>query len=88
MASPPITRLSSKGQIVLPKTVREAQNLTSGDVFTVLADEDTIILQKVQLPSQEEFEAVMAKGREFAWQKGIKREDVVRAVNELRKERQ
>jgi len=57
-------------------------------VFTVLADEDTIILQKVQLPSQEEFEAVMAKGREFAWQKGIKREDVVRAVNELRKERQ
>lgn len=76
MVAPPITKLSSNGQVVLPKIIRESHNLQTGDVFTVIAGEDTIILQKVPLPSQEEFEAVMARGREFARQMGNKREDV------------
>ena len=87
MASPPLAKLSSKGQVVLPKSVRDTLRLEPGDVFTVHGSEDTIYLQKVALPAKEEFEAGMAQGRAFAKAKGVKREEVERVIKSYRRER-
>jgi AbrB family looped-hinge helix DNA binding protein len=38
------TRISSKGQIVLPKAVRELMKLKTGDVLLLSASENKIIL--------------------------------------------
>jgi AbrB family looped-hinge helix DNA binding protein len=49
------TTISSKGQVVIPKPVRDRRNIRSGDDFEVLTPEDTddIVLRKVQrLPNQ------------------------------------
>jgi len=40
----PLTRLSTKGQLVLPKAVREALALRPGDEFLVEVEGDTIRL--------------------------------------------
>ncbi|PZA06035.1 MULTISPECIES: AbrB/MazE/SpoVT family DNA-binding domain-containing protein [unclassified Meiothermus] len=40
----PLTRLSSKGQVVLPKAVREALGLEAGDELRVEVEGDTIRL--------------------------------------------
>lgn len=44
-SSPPSTRLSSKGQVVIPKEVRDRLHLREGDELTVEETEDTIVLR-------------------------------------------
>ncbi|MCK4613488.1 MAG: AbrB/MazE/SpoVT family DNA-binding domain-containing protein [Thermoplasmata archaeon] len=80
-----IAKLSSKGQIVIPKNLRELLGLKSGDAFALFGKSDTIILKKLEMPSDDEFEVLLKWGSEFARKKGIKKEDVQKAVNEIRK---
>ena len=40
-------RLSSKGQLVLPKIIREKLNLKSGDQFQARIVDQTIVLEQV-----------------------------------------
>ena len=40
-------RLSSKGQLVLPKNIREKLNLKSGDQFQARVVDQTIVLEQV-----------------------------------------
>lgn len=49
-ASPPMetTRLSSKGQVVLPKTIRDARKLTVGAAFIVEDRPEGILLRPLQ----------------------------------------
>lgn len=39
------TRLSSKGQLIIPKAVRDAHGWTEGTEFTVEATKDSIVLR-------------------------------------------
>ena len=41
------TTVSSKGQIVLPKRIRESKNLKTGDDLEVIEQEDGILLRKL-----------------------------------------
>lgn len=46
------TILSQKGQIVLPRAVRERLHLQVGDDFEIsIEDEDTITLRRIQRPA-------------------------------------
>lgn len=47
-----LVTLSSKGQLVIPKPVREALNLSSGDQFQVKIVEGKIVLEPVMDHSQ------------------------------------
>ena len=82
-----LTKMSSKGQIVIPKVLRELLDLKEGDVFAMLGDDDTILMKRVRMPSKEDFERVLAAGRKHAKEKGITREDVQKAIEDVRKER-
>ena len=84
MSEVAITRLSSKGQIVLPKDLREMLGLQSGDVFAMFGEDDTIILKRLAMPSDEAFEELMDWGKEFARKRGIKKRDVAKAIAETR----
>lgn len=42
------TRLSSKGQVVIPKVIRDALGLRTGMAFRVRLEEQTIILEPLQ----------------------------------------
>ncbi len=46
-----VTRLSSKGQVVLPLAVRERLRLQEGEKFIALGSADTVILKKIEMPS-------------------------------------
>ena len=47
-------KMSSKGQIVIPQDIREEINAGEGTLFVVIGNKDTVILKKIQTPSQEE----------------------------------
>lgn len=53
MAEIEITKLSSKGQIVIPKRIRQALKLEEGTPFIVDAQDDVILLKKVHIPEIE-----------------------------------
>ena len=80
-----ITRLSSKGQIVLPKALRETLGLESGDIFALFGEEDTIMLKRIDLPSEKEFEKLLVWGQKYAKKHKISRKDVLKAIEESRR---
>jgi AbrB family looped-hinge helix DNA binding protein len=79
-----ITRLSSKGQIVLPKVLRETLDLKSGEIFAMFGEDNTIVLKKIELPSEEEFEKLLKWGQKYAKKFKISKKDVMKAVEDAR----
>ena len=83
------TKMSSRGQIVIPQDIREEIKASEGTVFSVVSAKDTIILKKVYTPSKEdlirELEAIAAEGRKRAEKLGIRESDVPELVQKVRK---
>ena len=50
MKSPFTTRISSRGQIVIPGPVRKALGIEPGTPFLVIAKKDTVVLHRLQEP--------------------------------------
>ena len=59
MANVATTKLSSKGQIVIPENIRKKLKLEVGAQFVVLGDKDVVILKKISPPSIDEFDALI-----------------------------
>jgi AbrB family looped-hinge helix DNA binding protein len=78
-----MTKISSKGQVVIPGQIRERLGLTDGSQLLVFGEGDTIILKKVGLASGEDKE-VFVSVRDKIRQLGISREDVSREVKAVR----
>jgi antitoxin PrlF len=82
-----LTKISTKGQVVIPKAMRKDLHIEEGDIFAVFGRDDSIVLTRVNIPSEEEFEEMMRWGREFARRRGITRDDVQKAIDEVREEK-
>lgn len=78
------TRLSSKGQVVIPEEIRKRMGLKPGNRFVVLGDGETLILKMIKLPDPAEFNAILAKVRKQARLAGMKRSDVKEAIRRVR----
>lgn len=78
------TRLSSKGQIVIPEAIRQRLGLDPGSEFVVLGDGDTIVLQRVRAPAMRDFDAIVARARRTARRAGMRRSDVAAAIDAVR----
>ncbi|KYC52857.1 MAG: SpoVT / AbrB like domain protein [Candidatus Methanofastidiosum methylothiophilum] len=60
------TRVSSKGQIVIPKDIRENLDIQEGDLLAAVSEENFIILKKVN-PKITEEERILLKRIKEAW---------------------
>ncbi len=83
-----VTRMSSKGQIVVPKSLRDALGLEIGELFAMFGDDDTIILKKIDIPSKEDFDELLAWGEKYAKKKMITRKMLEKAISDVRAETQ
>ncbi len=80
-----IVTMSSKGQIVVPKSLREQLDMDAGSNFAVFGKDDTLILKKVKVPSVEEvFEKVHKWGTSFAKKKGFNEKDLMNKIHKRR----
>ena len=59
MRSPYTTRISSRGQIVIPGPVRKALGIEAGTPFLVIAKKDTVVLHRLQEPPWQFFDALV-----------------------------
>jgi AbrB family looped-hinge helix DNA binding protein len=78
------TRLSSKGQVVIPEDVRKALGLEAGAQFVVMGEGDTVVLKRIAVPAKSELKALIGKVRSQARRAGVKRADVVEATRRAR----
>ena len=81
------TRMSSKGQVVIPESVRKQLNLKEGAQFVVVGEGDVVILKVITAPSIETFEALIRRARQQAKDAGLKRADVAKAVSKAREKK-
>ena len=81
-----ITKISSKGQVVIPYGIRKELELNVGSQVAITKMNDYILLKKVKIPDiKKEFQRLNKLGREWAKKKGIKSEkDVLRIIHEGR----
>ncbi len=87
MRSAATTKMSSKGQVVIPEEIRERLGLDAGTQFVVMGEDDVVILKMVRAPSMKEFDRLIRKARAQAKAAGLKRADVSAAVSDVRKRR-
>ena len=78
------TKMSSKGQVVIPEEIRKRLNLHSGMQFVVVGEDNVVILKAITPPSISEFDAIIAKARNQAKSAGLKKSDINKAVTRAR----
>lgn len=84
MANVSTTKMSSKGQVVIPENIRKNLNLKAGAQFVVVGDKDVVILKSISLPSIDEFDELIAKAREDGKKAGLKKSDIADAIKKVR----
>jgi AbrB family looped-hinge helix DNA binding protein len=78
------TKLSSKGQVVIPEEIRNRLGLEPGVQFVVVGDRDVVILKVLQAPDIAEFDELAGRARKAAKRAGLKKSDVKEAVGKAR----
>ena len=78
------TRMSSKGQIVIPEAIRKQLNLKAGAQFVVVGEDDVVILKAIASPDMETFDDLIQQARKQAKLTGLKRTDISNAVSKAR----
>lgn len=84
MVKPSTTKLSSRGQVVIPEEIRKRLRLEPGDQFVVVGEGNVVILKTVESPKPEELKALMDQVQAAAKAAGITPEDVDRVIREVR----
>ena len=78
------TKMSSKGQVVIPEEVRKRLNLKAGVQFVVVGENDVVILKAISPPSIHEFDDLLAKARQQAKVAGLRQADIQEAIIKAR----
>ena len=78
------TRMSSKGQVVIPEQIRRQLGLEPGSQFVVVGRDDVVILKSIAPPAVDNFGDLVAEARKQAKRAGMKRRDVSDAVARTR----
>ena len=78
------TKMSSKGQVVIPEDIRRRLNLKTGSQFMVLGEDDVVILKAILPPAMQEFDALIAQARKQAKKAGLRQSDITAAVATVR----
>ena len=81
-----IAAMSSRGQIVLPVSIRRKLNLGEGSQFLVVTDNENILLKPVKDPSLDEFYSLIEKKKKTAAELGLTEDDLNAEIKAMRAE--
>jgi len=85
MAAYATTRLSSKGQVVIPEEVRRTLGLNEGDQFLVIGQGDAVILKTITPPKIEEFQELLSQARAEGRKARVRKADLKSAITRVRR---
>ena len=80
------TKMTSKGQVVIPEETRKRLGMKPGTQFMVVESADALIFKVIQPPSMEDFDKLLAETRRQARKAGLKKSDITKAIKSVRAE--
>jgi AbrB family looped-hinge helix DNA binding protein len=86
METATLTRLSTKGQVVIPNNIRATAGLKPGAKLLVLTDGSNIMLQPVPEPDMKAFARMAKASQEYARKVGLKKSNLKKMIQEARRE--
>ena len=84
MRSPFTTRISSRGQVVIPEPIRKALAIEDGTSFLVLAQNDTIVLHRLQEPPWQFFDAMVKQAEKQGRQHDAAMQGITKFLRKLK----
>ncbi|MGY8779552.1 MAG: AbrB/MazE/SpoVT family DNA-binding domain-containing protein [Longimicrobiales bacterium] len=84
MVKPSTTKLSTRGQVVIPEEIRNRLGLEPGAQFVVIGEGDVVVLKTVKPPRLEDLKPLLDKVQKAAQAAGVTPEDVERVIREVR----
>lgn len=81
------TKMSCKGQIVIPEEVRNTLGLTTGTQFVVVGKGDTIILKLIEAPPIEELSDLLSEARKSAKRASLTKVDLKNTIKKVRRKK-
>ena len=84
-----LTRLSQKGQVVIPTQVRRKMRLKEGTKFLVVGLDDIIVLRKLEFSEEKlKLKKLLAKARSSAKTHGLSEKEIEKLIHAVRKSRE
>lgn len=87
MVKPSTTKLSSKGQVVIPEEIRTRLGLEPGAQFVVVGEGDVVVLKALKAPDLSEFRSLLDEARDHARSAGLTKADLQQAIDEVRSQK-
>jgi len=87
MVKPATTRLSSRGQVVIPEEIRTRLGLEAGAQFVVVGEGDVVVLKALKPPRMADLKTLLDKARQSAEVAGVTPDDVTKAIRDARSQK-
>jgi len=88
LAQEELVKMSGKGQLVVPRRIREKEGLKTSDRFVAIEVKGGVLFKRVEIPKVKiEFESLSRDIESHLKRHEVKREDVDEAIKWARKER-
>jgi antitoxin PrlF len=79
-----ITKISSKGQVVIPSEIREKMNLEEGNLLIISDSDDSICMKKIELPKISSWREATKPFRDAAKKSNFSNDDLKKLIEESR----
>jgi len=86
MQKPQVTKLSSRGQMVVPQNLRDKLGLEEGQQFVVIGEGDTLIFKRMEMPTMAKMQKMLEASRKWAKEARLKKSDITKAIKRVRKQ--
>ena len=84
MADIATTKMSSKGQVVIPEDIRKRLKIKPGSQFVVVGEDNTVIFKMITAPDMTQFDELITRARAQAKKVGLKQSDISSAIKRVR----
>lgn len=78
------TKMSSKGQVVIPEDIRNGMKLKAGVQFVVIGRGDSVILKTISPPSLDDLDDLLKEAQRQAKLAGMKPCDIKNSIKHVR----
>ena len=80
-----VLTVSSKGQVVLPASIRRELSITSGTKLAAYATGDVIMLKMIDIPTERDFKSMLDEAQQWAKDVGLTEDEVNDTIKSVRK---
>ncbi len=80
-----ITSMSTKGQVVIPASLRKGLNMGKGAKLIVVREGDNLLLKPIEGPKKDEFKEILKLAAEIRKELDLTEADVEEAIKETKK---